>query len=1048
MSIYSLSDTLVTFRKLQMTLIVFAVLASSREYNFCFYKSSASKCPGGYDHVKISDFQSFEDRKITDGEKFTFAVLDDMTDSRGNRLVFEFAHLKRDDGQSIAVEIVATGDQRECAIDQSSEVYASIVTNLTLDNLELYTSASNPTFSFTNLVLRWAVFVDVSQYSLTVTNELCSDPGSLKGFESYNVQYMKLEAAATWPAANPTKFFDMGLLKRLDISDSYGELIVQVVGDQLRVADGSAPEDSSITVNMSGVDIDRTTVQMHLIGAQSSAKLYCLAYGVGYRVPVIDIRLYGGALISMEDSSYPKLTTVFARVSVNEMENGQLSIASASVPLMIDVGDASGNLKVTTTCNTRISGPVTLSGSHLTMAGSSGGVFAIDSLAVETSAVIEAEGGPFSLSVGTVTLGGDLVVNGNAKVDFGVMPKQAEFTVTAETLVVNDATIGFTLDGAGTLKGTKSISLSNVSVDLVYVGGEIDQASIDAHAEKEITLMCGSDLPETVDIKLSYSGPNGVTSSTSLYDKPKITAEKCLTIQLKKDAKLSDVSNSFCIGTDSGACPAGTTFLESPSDYQGYVASTAENISFFVAQWPEGASIDFSGYANVDVSFEGGEISLMTLAGLHSITGKDTTIEIPSTTVVKTNLDLVNSKIGDKISCDSSITIDVDRASLSYLSVDTEKCKPSELRVNGWNGPAKVKRTTTGFKITDESEEVHIIDFNQVFLGDISDSIEFLAGDVQTQNGSFSFTIAGQGNIIFSDDLSSSYYDVTGYDVNGTIVAKSENVPISIRGSADVSIRSDLETVTLTGSLPNDLNLHVDELETGHTFRLLTAAFGAATKVTDSTKKGTLAVVDGHAADELPAPIPSLRLDNTMTVSPSSHFQVTDASVKAASSATLNVQYSLGQLPRVVLNGSSGAVDKLHEIVITYTPPGKEESDFIEANRKDYERMAHRVVCGTNFNCDNVNIRLASSAAAFQGDKALIETFCEKVDASYSCVGVNVVKKGTIFWYVVGFTYMSIAVIIFICDALYFIFAPRLPYDVPETLEEVLNESFGTGGTQ
>ena len=100
-------------------------------------------------------------------------------------------------------------------------------------------------------------------------------------------------------------------------------------------------------------------------------------------------------------------------------------------------------------------------------------------------------------------------------------------------------------------------------------------------------------------------------------------------------------------------------------------------------------------------------------------------------------------------------------------------------------------------------------------------------------------------------------------------------------------------------------------------------------------------------------------------------------------------------------------------------------------NRKYYEQLDYPIFCGTNIDCGALRLTLTSKSEHFSGDESLVEFTCSEVDAEshYKCVSLKVAKKKTIFWYVVGFTYLGIALAIFVGDALYFIFAPRQPYD-------------------
>jgi len=188
-----------------MAAVLLAGLAAAADYGACFFKSKSDGCPDGFERIKLSDFAQFNATRVSDRAHFTFVALDDMIDSHGSGLFFEFEHLRRGDGAPISVEITSSGDRKQCFLDVSEGVYTDIVNNLTLYNMEVHTEGSDDAFVFTDLGLRHTTFVGRTDCALTVREELLADALSLNSFGLCHARRLVLEVTSGWPAANPRR---------------------------------------------------------------------------------------------------------------------------------------------------------------------------------------------------------------------------------------------------------------------------------------------------------------------------------------------------------------------------------------------------------------------------------------------------------------------------------------------------------------------------------------------------------------------------------------------------------------------------------------------------------------------------------------------------------------------------------------------------------------------------------------------------------------------------------------------------------------------------
>ena len=1041
-----------------MFLALLAARVLAKDYAFCFYKSSDKGCPSGSEGVKLASFGDWNSKPITDGEVFTFYVMDDMVDSRGKRLVFDFGHLRRADNAMITVSISATGDQRQCTIDQSPGVYTEIVGSLKLDNLEMYTATKEPDFTFTNLVLRGVTFVDVAEYSVNVTNEIDSCPSCLASFASFTARSLVVRASGSWGAANPRRRFDTSVLENVTVVNDGTHLLVQMIGDRVRVADADAPEDSSLTLDLKGVDIAKTKMGLVVSGDGGKATISCLAFGISCRLPVIDVVMKDNSELAMERSNFPPLTYSLVRVSADRAANVTVTLPAGPVPLEVDAANEGDDGKVKLVLNSEeshLAGPVHVKGNCLsieTQGEYEAKVLDIDSVYLESEVVnVSAEDKTLTIRIGKLMYGSGVQQSFfksdyGATYTFGAYPISEKFSAKVSKLLWNATELGFSLDNAAKINATEFSIPEWSKLQLVWTGPPtVTDEDLDAHQGHILRFMCGNGLSNNMYFRLPRDGPIGMTSTTSLFRDPTWNkTENCVDMQLKGDAKIRQRATKFCFAKDQTACPDGYVWAKNVDNWQKYVTNYIDLVTFRVIDWPEDDIFNFSGFGPFDLVVEGGEVHMHAKEltwKLRSLTAIDSVIYIDTSAnpaIINTTIVLRNSRIETPFSCDANYTVfDLDEASMESINKYSDKCRNVKVQLKNWNDITKVQAKADGFTLTSATAQTYEVDFNDVTFTSESDNIEFAPTQGQKLNGKFTFTMTKGGHTITMDDgFPDDYYGLYGYAINGTLVNKGRKVLMDIIGNKDVHFRSEnTETVEIVYPWCVNTRLHLDEIGGKGKVALFDEGyFGTKSNITVGDDV-TFAVYNGYfnSDGKIPVPVEKMQLLNQLLIYPNADYRVKNFSVGEPGKAKVVIQYVMTQLPLVVLNASTVAPVELKELEFAYQDGlvQYDEGDVILNNRKYYEQLEYDIFCGTNLNCDALHLTLTSNSTNFSGEKSLVELACREVDAEshYTCVALKVVKKGTIFWYVVGFSYLGITLCIFIGDALYFIFSPRNPYD-------------------
>jgi hypothetical protein len=167
-------------------------------------------------------------------------------------------------------------------------------------------------------------------------------------------------------------------------------------------------------------------------------------------------------------------------------------------------------------------------------------------------------------------------------------------------------------------------------------------------------------------------------------------------------------------------------------------------------------------------------------------------------------------------------------------------------------------------------------------------------------------------------------------------------------------------------------------------------------------------------------------------VSPDANFEVNDFQLEKDKTATVTVQYSLSKLPKVRLSSAKEYDNQLKELKLEHLDPGSSfrgEASLLENNKKSYERFEYKLLCGRNLGCEKWKLSFVSGDSIFGGDRPTLQAKCIDSGDDGTCVVLSVYKAPGIFWTVIMFTYVGIAVAIVMGDAVYCVLSPRTGYD-------------------
>jgi hypothetical protein len=303
-------------------------------------------------------------------------------------------------------------------------------------------------------------------------------------------------------------------------------------------------------------------------------------------------------------------------------------------------------------------------------------------------------------------------------------------------------------------------------------------------------------------------------------------------------------------------------------------------------------------------------------------------------------------------------------------------------------------------------------------------------------NGTLTFTLTHANHTIIVDDgFPDGYYGLYGYAINGVLKNLGRKVPLDVAGNVDVRLESDFsDTVEIVHAWCVNTRLHLDGLGSKGKLALWDEAyFGTHSNITVGSGV-TFAAYNAYHNREgrLPVPVPRFQLRNSLLVIPDADFEVNDFQLERDKTATVVVQYSLSKLPKVVLSSAAKYDNILKELKLEHIEPSvsfQGEGNLLEGNLKAFERLEYKIVCGRNLNCGKWKVSLVGEEGRFGGKEPVVQAKCVKTEGSdESCIVLSVVKKPGIFWTVIMFTYIGIALAILIGDILYCMFSPRVGY--------------------
>ena len=911
--------------------------AGSTDYTFCFYESDVKECPENstwpeYRQFKVSEFPKYKDAEaaIQDVGEVQYWLACDLPSGCSVSL----AALKG------ASRVVFQAHERSASDRFLLNLEGESDFPVELHQLKV---ATMPT-SFSALVLDRCGLGGMD----IVVGELESDlesAGSLK-----SVQFTKCRITMT----NFAQSSRVVLLKGSGELTFDGEVKtpvrIDLVNSLFNVRGGSATD--LVAFDMSGYTGEEVLVDD---GWSMLSMIRCLAYSKLHPMPRLRVRHSG--FLEIPASNWPLDIGIMVIV---ERTGPMLLHVGGTVPM--DILRAAYPLQIVTSVHdATIMGKVEVEDGYLLKFDTL--TYLIPSRLhigeLDGQGTVNVTGWPpiFTVTIERFSQTSDNVVynfGGDALFSFhGVPPKGCAVNVMN---MWADAELAVPID----LKSSSVFHIGNKAKipepPLLFKPYWYDESQLPSDEEiqrgigTKIPFICGDLLKcAKEDVEWAPYGPRGFTSGAAVYEPycERVNGVNCSGILLQND--IFKLYKKFCIADNQDKCSKDAKFTD---NWNSLIQKNAKDVTFEVFK---STTLDFSEFEDIEVTITGATSSMVTVDVTNVKKLNATGVSVSITGVNNATCFFFTNAILKASDFDwalADVTCDV--ATYKSFNVKVGKVAITD---------AKSSKITVGnsqVKLDDQLIQGDVISVNMT-----ADSAALeIAADGGKQSDVDIFFNSPSVVVTVSSGFASGYCGVRLHGLNGTVVMKVDQSPITMIDPLSFSVQAD-NKVTFDST--------EFDISSGATFSSPVQFRNLVFKGNADVSASDIITDTVSAQGFMNAPISSLTVNHELSVSPNSQLIVTDT--KLGQNTKIVVNYQLNGLPFLQLD-SKTPIDS-PEIELVYT-----NTYFSEAVRDDvaasvFENGNVSLICGNNFQCDADRVSFRSEIINFNDTYSMLLAKCE-----------------------------------------------------------------------